>query len=275
MNTLLKRILTAVLLIPLVVVAVFYLPYSIFTALITMVTLLAAWELANLLWPAQSHPRLVFMVMIIILACFTAGYAQFIPRIRISILLLAEIWWIIVPCLLAIYHRRNKYYFTNAYTKSLIGFLTLLPFLVGTMVLRFTFGPAYLLSVLSIVWAADIGAYFGGKFFGKHLLAEKISPKKTVEGVLGGLVVALSVAIAAGFVLHLHGLNLILWIYLTIVIVLWSIIGDLFESMLKRIAKVKDSGNLLPGHGGIYDRIDSLTAAIPLFALGLLMLGKF
>jgi phosphatidate cytidylyltransferase len=152
------------------------------------------------------------------------------------------------------------------------GFCTLVPALVGIVTLRFDFGSKYLLLVLGLVWAADIGAFFVGKYFGKHKLASKISPGKTIEGVVGGIVAAAVVAIFAGITVHLHVLAWVLWLLLVIVTVLWSIIGDLFESMLKRMADVKDSGTLLPGHGGFYDRIDSMTAAVPIFTLGLLLL---
>ena len=130
-----------------------------------------------------------------------------------------------------------------------------------------------MLYVLAIVWAADIGAYFTGLRFGKNLLGAKISPKKTIEGLIGGIVAALLVATIGGFLLHFTGIRWLFILTLAVIVCLWSVIGDLFESMLKRQAGVKDSGVILPGHGGVYDRIDSLTAAIPLFALGLLILS--
>ena len=120
--------------------------------------------------------------------------------------------------------------------------------------------------------------------WGKHLLSSAISPKKTVEGLLGGILTALLVAIAGVFLLKsaivkpsvmgfdFSPLKNISLVMLSLVTCLWSVIGDLFESMLKRLAGVKDSGKILPGHGGMYDRIDSLTSAIPIFALGLLLI---
>lgn len=265
------RIITAICLIPIVIGAILYLPFSFFAVLVAAITLLTAWEMANLFWQNKLFLCLTFVTVVALLTYALIWGNSSTPRIKLLVLFLGELWWIIVPCFLASF-KNNKYYFTNSYLKFLIGLLMLLPFLVGTIILRFTFGPAYILSVLTIVWAADIGAYFSGKFWGKHLLAEKISPKKTMEGVIGGMGASLIVAVIAGFMLHLHGQNFFFWLLLTLVVVLWSIIGDLLESMLKRVAAVKDSGNLLPGHGGIYDRIDSLIAAIPLFTLGLMML---
>ena len=124
-----------------------------------------------------------------------------------------------------------------------------------------------ILVVLGIVWSADIGAYFTGKNFGKHKLMPKVSPNKTIEGLAGGVIAAVI------FVLvfcHFSNVDMAVWpIYgvMTIFIALFSAIGDLLESMFKREAGLKDSGSCLPGHGGILDRLDSLTAAAPIFVL--------
>jgi phosphatidate cytidylyltransferase len=122
--------------------------------------------------------------------------------------------------------------------------------------------PYKLLSLFLIVWLADIGAYFVGSRFGKHKLAPSISPGKSIEGAIGGLVI---VGIVVGLIFHS-----IPMIFLALLTVIISIIGDLFESFMKRRQGVKDSGKILPGHGGILDRIDSLISAAPLFALGLM-----
>lgn len=266
MSQLTKRIITAAFLIPLVVLVIFYLPLPFFAAIITLITLMAAWEMANLFWQKQLWLRIIFIVCISILSY---GVEMLPP---LPVLILAGLWWLSVPYFLSCY-KQDKYYFSNYPIQFSVGVLTFIPFLAGVLVLRFLFGPLYLLFVLIIIWAADIGAYFSGRFWGKHLLAEKISPKKTIEGVMGGLIAALIIASIAGFVLRLNERSFAIWLLLTIVVVLWSVVGDLFESMLKRVAGVKDSSHLLPGHGGIYDRIDSLTAAIPIFSLGLLVLG--
>jgi phosphatidate cytidylyltransferase len=131
-------------------------------------------------------------------------------------------------------------------------------------------GPALVMSVLAIVWAADVGAYFTGKQFGRIKLAPMVSPNKTWEGVIGGLVSASLVAAVAGIWL---GFNGIVWSAVGLATAVVSIVGDLTVSMFKRRVGRKDSSHLLPGHGGVLDRIDSLTSAVPVFALCLFLSG--
>lgn len=131
-------------------------------------------------------------------------------------------------------------------------------------------GRELVVFVLLLAWAADIGAYFAGRRFGRVRLAPVVSPNKTWEGVLGGLVVGFLVALAA---LDWFNLPAAGFLSLCVAAILASVVGDLLESMFKRQAGLKDSGSLLPGHGGMLDRIDSLTSSVPLVALGLVWLG--
>ena len=129
-------------------------------------------------------------------------------------------------------------------------------------------GHLWLLAALALVWAADSGAYFAGRHFGKHKLAPRISPNKTWEGLFGGLLAGVAVAVGLGWlagvdVAHLPGL-----LITSVVAVFASVLGDLFESLIKRHAGAKDSGHLIPGHGGVLDRVDGVLAAVPVFALG-------
>ncbi len=137
------------------------------------------------------------------------------------------------------------------------------------------FGALRLLFALVLVWAADVGAYFAGKGFGRRKLAPNVSPGKTWEGVYGGLTLALLIAVAAGVWLFKlpDAAAWLPFLLLCVAVVLLSIVGDLGESLLKRQVGVKDSGTLLPGHGGVLDRVDSLLAALPAMALGLKGLG--
>ena len=129
-------------------------------------------------------------------------------------------------------------------------------------------GHRWLLIALLVIWAADSGAYFAGRKFGKHKLSPRISPNKTIEGLVGGMVASLVIALAAAPFAGATVAQLPFVALVVVVTVLFSVVGDLFESLLKRHVGAKDSGDLIPGHGGILDRIDSVLAALPVFALG-------
>ena len=178
-------------------------------------------------------------------------------------------WIFVVPLWL-----RGKWALSNPMLASLVGFIVLVPTALAMMQLR-TMGPWVLLGTMAVVWVADIAAYFSGRAFGRHKLAPSISPGKTWEGAIGAVVAVL-----------LFGFGVLTWqgasnpggaMVVAAGLVLWtaiSIIGDLFESLLKRQAGLKDSGTILPGHGGILDRIDSLTSTLPLVALGAVWLAR-
>lgn len=139
-------------------------------------------------------------------------------------------------------------------------------------------GNRWLLVALFIVWAADTGAYFtgkrfGGQWFGDRRLAPSISPNKTIEGLVGGLVLAVLVGVVGGYLAGATPAELPLVALVAFLAAMFSVIGDLYESLMKRHAGVKDSGNLIPGHGGLLDRIDGVVAALPVFAVGQIWLG--
>ena len=143
----------------------------------------------------------------------------------------------------------------------------------GVVYLHYLYGGEVLLYLLSLVWIADIGAYFSGRQFGKHKLAPAISPGKTWEGLVGGMVANLMWILGVYQISSGWGLGLWPFILIGVATSLISVVGDLFESILKREAGVKDSGKLLPGHGGMLDRIDSVIAASPVFVAGIFLAG--
>jgi phosphatidate cytidylyltransferase len=156
--------------------------------------------------------------------------------------------------------------------KLVIGLLILLPAWQGLVYIKhMALGNWLIMAVMVLVWGADIGAYFSGRAFGKRKLAPAVSPGKSWEGVYGGLVLTLVITAVVGVVRDWSVKQILLALIAAAVVVLISVVGDLTESMFKRQAGIKDSSNLLPGHGGVLDRIDSLTAAIPVFAVLLWM----
>ena len=132
-------------------------------------------------------------------------------------------------------------------------------------------GHAWVLYLLTLVWAADIGAYFAGKYWGRHKLIPRVSPGKTVEGAVGGFVLSMLVTLA-GFA-YFHPQSIGIWFLIAALTTLISMLGDLFISMLKRRSQLKDTGHILPGHGGVLDRLDSLIAAAPMIYCGLRFLA--
>jgi phosphatidate cytidylyltransferase len=135
------------------------------------------------------------------------------------------------------------------------------------LIKQWPLGNWLIMAVMVLVWGADIGAYFSGKAFGKRKLAPQVSPGKSWEGFFGGMALCLVITLVVGLVRHWSAAELLLGLLGAALVVAISVVGDLTESLFKRSAGVKDSSNLLPGHGGVLDRIDSLTAAIPVFAV--------
>jgi len=185
----------------------------------------------------------------------------------------AAIWWLLALFWVMNYPMGNQKSFSNKMVKLFSGILVMLPAWMGLVYLHQQYSPAWVLYIMVLIWVADSGAYFSGKKWGKHKLAPKVSPGKSWEGVYGAITASVFYAIAGIWWLDIQASSVIYFVVLSILIVPVSVLGDLFESMVKRHSGHKDSGNILPGHGGIMDRIDSLTAAVPVFILGILVLG--
>ena len=190
-----------------------------------------------------------------------------------GILSIAVLWWIASLFMVLAYPKYSRFWKDSRSVRTVFGALTLIPTWVAVVALRTSlhdvdpfYGASLIFYVLGIVWAADIGAFFVGVKFGRHKLRPNVSPGKSLEGLLGGI--AASFAIIAFAALHYQVEPSRIWLHLAIggITVAVSALGDLNESMLKRCAGIKDSGKILPGHGGVLDRIDSLTAAFPVFA---------
>ena len=271
MGNLAKRVLTAVVLIPLVVAAVLRLDWPYIGAILAIVLLAGAWEWTTLArWRDKPVAKLLFMLS-------TAGWigaSAWVPSADVQLYLhAAVVWWIIAFALVIAFQlgvwRPSQW---PGLVWMVVGWLVIVPCWLSVVELhRATeHGPGLVLAMLVIIWMADIGAYFAGHAFGKNKLASNVSPGKTWEGAVGGMVA--SIAAAVVYVQWIAAVELMGFIVLTAVVVLVSVLGDLTESLFKRVSGIKDSGALLPGHGGVLDRIDSLTAAAPVFALGVALL---
>ena len=170
--------------------------------------------------------------------------------------------------MLIISYPESKSAWQSKSVKLVIGWLILIPAWAGLTSIRMhEYGSIFLLYLFSIVWVADIAAYFFGRWFGRHKLAPKLSPGKTWQGAIGGFMMVAILALVVGWSTGMPSFHLLGMLVVSLIVSIFSIFGDLLESMFKRERGIKDSSNLLPGHGGILDRIDSLTAAAPIFAM--------
>ncbi len=225
---------------------------------------LAAWEWSALA-DIHSPPAKIAYVG----AVFVTGAASFaFPALILPIAVIGVIWWI--GACFRLFQARSSISIGPEWMTLVSGLLVLVPAWCALYGLhQGPRGPAMVLILMSIVWIADIMAYFAGRAWGKIKLAPVISPGKSVEGLLGGLAGVIVFATVVGvWYLQLSAWTLPLWLVLALIAALLSVCGDLFESLIKRRAGVKDSGTILPGHGGVLDRIDSVSAASPVFFVG-------
>lgn len=282
-----QRVLTALLLAPLALLAVFYLPLGGFALFVSVAFILGAWEWSGFCGLANLKMRTVYTVLTaaILLALYyiqpIALQYLFADVFTLTLVMAGVIWWLLAVALVLTFPRSQVFWAGRDWLKALMGWLTLLPawsalvFVRGLDYPQSEFTGAWLLfGLLGLVWAADIGGYIIGKPFGKNKLLPKVSPGKTLEGMLGGMALVLLLVSAVGYWQNWPS-QIIYWYLAALVLAALSVFGDLTESMFKRAAGKKDSGIFLPGHGGILDRIDSLTATAPLYALILALFGGF
>lgn len=267
------RILTAAILVPLFIWGTFSLAPPYFALLLAAFVLLGAWEWSHLAELPGVTRRIIF-VLGVALVLIAAWFVVRRPEWLQLLLAATGIWWLGITFWIASGRMRER----SAVQWSLrfrvtAGFVSLIPAWAAIVFVHFhpSYGPRMVFLLFAIVWGADSGAYLFGRLWGRRRLAPMISPGKTWEGVAGGLLVAGLLALVGGWYWEQELGKIGLFLILAIIVAGFSVIGDLFESALKRQANVKDSGHWLPGHGGVLDRVDSLTAAAPWFALGLPM----
>ncbi len=255
-----QRIKTAIVLVIIVGIAMFASQTPIlFAPLLAIGVIIAAHEWTKLM-PKWRQP-VVFVLLVLLLTLVSLMFKAtwlFWWSASLIIWLMALSWVRVFPTS------------TNWYGKklALMG-AVILTAAITAMFYLWQLSAWWLLYVFLLVWCADSGAYFVGRKLGRRKMAPNVSPNKSMEGLAGGLITGLLVVVVISvFKLQLTGTALIAFVALSALTILVSVLGDLFESMLKRRANVKDSGTILPGHGGVLDRIDSLLSATPIFALG-------
>ena len=256
------RFITAVTSLIILGVVLFVLPSAAAKSVIALFVIAGAWEWSGFLELSAGIARYFFVALV---GALMAAVVFVVPAWSDLILQIACVWWGMAfvwtfffptPIPLAL--------------RWLAGALVLVPLFIALLFL-YSISPQMLLFALLIVWVADMGAYFAGKKFGRVKLAPSISPGKTWEGVFGGLIMVAVLTVV--WAQYDAGMKLAVLLPFCLAVGALSVVGDLTVSMFKRTAGVKDSGKLFPGHGGVLDRIDSVSAAAPLFALGLNWLG--
>ncbi|MCK6262593.1 phosphatidate cytidylyltransferase [Vibrio sp. ZSDE26] len=273
-----QRIITALILAPMVILGIFELPLALFTLAILVVTGIGFWEWTQFVEHKTRIralvPSAVVTTLSFLLISIDASSLNTIQPIHYFILGIGGAWWIYSSALAITYPNSSKSWQDSNVLRHAFGILTLLPFLWSAILLRAQgidvdeyYGAKLVLFVCLIVWAADSGAYFAGRAFGKRKMAPSVSPNKTIEGLIGGIITAVIIAWFTAQWFSLEFSSPTVMIVITLVTVVISVLGDLVESMFKRVSGIKDSSNIIPGHGGVLDRIDSLTAAFPVFAL--------
>lgn len=258
-----QRILTASILIPLVLWAIYRFSTENFMLATLLFTLVAAWE-----WARLSGQRLIIVRIVYCILLSALVYTNFLG-IPIILSYLAPLWWIAAFAGLFYFNKHQKNLVNSSFLLSGIGLMVLISAWLNLNTLRYVEPfPVILLFFFVLIWGADIAAYFTGRHFGQHKLAPAISPNKTWEGVAGALFGTVILALGFAIMLQLSPIKALYLLLLSLLTTAFSIVGDLFESILKRTQGLKDSGSLFPGHGGMLDRIDSIIAAAPIFTLG-------
>lgn len=287
---LLHRLLAALILIPVVILTILYSSNAWFLLLSLILVLLLVREWSNL-YNFNLKKNMVFLLLVTVPGLFflykyhnvqqVFGFASivfniiFVLSALIQIYIFKKVYSFNQDVDLGFY-----FYIKNSYIiQALLGLLFITPFWLGLCYLKFYFPPELLILLFLIVWIIDSGAYFIGKVFGRTKLIPEVSPGKTWEGLFGGFlflivlnIIVFVYMLAINFNFQLKNLNwqycdIINTIMFNIIIFIYAVFGDLTESMMKRIKKVKDSGSLIPGHGGMLDRLDSIIAVIPIYCL--------
>ena len=274
-----QRVITALIMAGAFLAALVFLPVTALAVLFAALIGLGAWEWSSLAGWASTTTRAMYIVLVLCACAALEFYCQLTSeptRMQVQPFLgLACLWWSFALLWVKGYPG-SAILWRGRFMRSLMGILILVPgWGAAVYLLSYPWGGLLLVALVATVAAADIGAYFVGRAWGRHKLAVAVSPAKTWEGFWGGVAACALLALGLWYVLPDQAAHLSLRavVAVTVITGLASVVGDLTVSMVKRESGVKDSGNMLPGHGGILDRLDSICGAAPVFALGLLLAG--
>ncbi len=261
---LLQRVLTATPLAVLVIWGILTQPAEVVLYALLLVSLVGAWEWSRLSGIENAFARAAYAVLLVVIVYFSQLLISDKASLLQLVFLAALIYWFVTTYQM---FTRGPQDDTGLSTKKMLaGLIVLVPPVLALMQIR-SYGEDWLFFCLSIIWIADIGAYFSGKRFGKQKLAPSLSPGKTREGLYGAMFATAIYSFFAGYYFELQVLDTLMLIIIGALATFVSVVGDLAMSLLKREKGLKDTGNILPGHGGLLDRIDSITSSAPFFAL--------
>lgn len=260
-----QRVTTALALAAVALLVIFLLPHTAMMAALGLLVVAGAWEWSIFPGLTSRAARLAYVALVTLGVAAVWYFAHSGVRLE-AVLYAAVVWWMVaLVWVIAVPGS------VNSASAGIAGLFVLIPAWLALVKLH-EHGPTLMLFLLMLVVAADVGAYFFGRRFGRNKLAPRVSPGKTWEGVFGGFMCAGLIAVLGVFWFSAPATQ---FIVLCLAVIVASIVGDLTESLFKRHAGVKDSGSWLPGHGGVLDRVDSMTAAAPVFLVGLERLGLF
>jgi phosphatidate cytidylyltransferase len=266
-----QRVITGVILGAIIFGSILFLPTQYLAMVFAGMLGIGAWEWTRLIQIKPLVLRILFVGLVLAFLWLAWHYLLHSQQL-VMFFSTASVWWLLAAFWVASYPLASEPTKSVITVKAMAGFLVLVPAWLG-MVLLHEKGAAWILYIMILMWVADSGAYFSGKTWGKRKLAPKVSPGKSWEGVFGALAASVVYSIIGLYWLNIPSKHVVVFIAITVAMVPVSVLGDLFESMIKRHSGFKDSGKILPGHGGILDRIDSLTSSVPVFVLAVSTTG--
>lgn len=276
-----QRILTAICLVVLFLFSLFWLPSLWFSLFAATFLLVATWEWTHLSGVTQVIQKIIYCLIALAIVLGLGVYLDlfsnalpdetFVTEKILPVFVATSTWWAIALLWVQGYPS-SAVLWGSRWVRAGMGLFVLVPSALALLFLqKQPHGVWLILMVVGVVATADIGAYFFGRQFGRRKLAKEVSPGKSWEGVLGGLLTCGCLSLGVALVVDVQSWFILLMIVLPTALV--SVLGDLLESMVKRHCGVKDSGKILPGHGGVLDRLDGFTAALPIFVLALILSG--